>query len=178
MRVSSVPQRSARRSAKIAAFRQYQQLSRSFVTVNEKICQLRPVEDTLTPEEKNGRGDPAGGRPGNRPPADGHFGRLAQDGQRRLGSRRDAVGDCMHQVGAATLSHLLRLSGPRPATIACLRPASPFSTTHGRNNCSPSWDGSIVSGHTMFVRTATRDTFPAMRNWTWRGRNARRACVG
>ena len=119
MRVSSVPQRSARRSAKIAAFRQYQQLSRSFVTVNEKICQLRPVEDTLTPEEKNGRGHPAGGRPRNRPPADGHFGRLGQDGQRRLGSRRDAVGDCMHQVGAATLSHLLRLSGPRPATIAC-----------------------------------------------------------
>ena len=36
----------------IAAFREYQQLSRSFVTVNEKICQLRPVQDTLTPEGK------------------------------------------------------------------------------------------------------------------------------
>jgi hypothetical protein len=36
----------------IAAFRDYQELSRSFVAVNEKICRLRPVADTLTPEEK------------------------------------------------------------------------------------------------------------------------------
>src|SRR5450759_2425325 len=36
----------------IAAFRDYQQLSRNFVDVNEKICRARPVEDTLTPEEK------------------------------------------------------------------------------------------------------------------------------
>jgi hypothetical protein len=27
-------------------------LSRDFVKVNEKICHMRPVEDTLTPEEK------------------------------------------------------------------------------------------------------------------------------
>jgi hypothetical protein len=39
----------------IAAFRDYQELSRSFVVVNEKICRLRPVEDTLTPEEKKRR---------------------------------------------------------------------------------------------------------------------------
>jgi hypothetical protein len=36
----------------VAAFRQYQQLSRSFVAVNEEICRTRPVEDTLTPQEK------------------------------------------------------------------------------------------------------------------------------
>ena len=39
----------------IAAFREYQQVSRSFIAVNEKICQLRPVEDSLTPEEKKRR---------------------------------------------------------------------------------------------------------------------------
>jgi len=39
----------------IAAFRDYQQLSRDFVEVNEKICRVRPVEDTLTPEEKKRR---------------------------------------------------------------------------------------------------------------------------
>jgi hypothetical protein len=39
----------------IAAFRDYQQLSRDFVDVNEKICRVRPVEDTLTPEEKKRR---------------------------------------------------------------------------------------------------------------------------
>ena len=36
----------------IETFRQYRQLERSFVEVNEKICRGRPVEDTLTPEEK------------------------------------------------------------------------------------------------------------------------------
>jgi hypothetical protein len=38
--------------AEVAAFRQYQQLSRSFVDVNEQICRARPVQDTLTPQEK------------------------------------------------------------------------------------------------------------------------------
>jgi hypothetical protein len=36
----------------IAEFRRFQELSRSFLEVNEKICRLRPVEETLTPEEK------------------------------------------------------------------------------------------------------------------------------
>ncbi|MEP6935715.1 MAG: DUF6788 family protein [Nitrospirota bacterium] len=36
----------------IATYRQYQELSRSLVTVNEEICQVRPVEATLTPLEK------------------------------------------------------------------------------------------------------------------------------
>ena len=50
----SFPSPAAQRKVEreIAAFRDYQQLSRSFVAVNEKICQLRPVEETLTPEEK------------------------------------------------------------------------------------------------------------------------------
>jgi hypothetical protein len=46
-------QRKAERE--IAEFRRYQQLSRSFVEVNEKICRLRPVEETLTPEGKKRR---------------------------------------------------------------------------------------------------------------------------
>jgi Family of unknown function (DUF6788) len=37
----------------IAEFRKFQQLSRSFLAVNEKICQLRPVEEEpLTEPEK------------------------------------------------------------------------------------------------------------------------------
>lgn len=43
-------QREAERE--IEAFRSYRQLERSFVEVNEKICRARPVEDTLTPQEK------------------------------------------------------------------------------------------------------------------------------
>ena len=43
-------QRKAERE--IEAFRRYRQLERSFVEVNEKICRARPVEDTLTAQEK------------------------------------------------------------------------------------------------------------------------------
>lgn len=43
-------QRKAERE--IEAFRQYQELSRSFVAINEQICRLRPVEDSLSPQEK------------------------------------------------------------------------------------------------------------------------------
>jgi hypothetical protein len=36
----------------IAEFRNYQQLSRELVDVSEQVCRLRPLEETLTPEEK------------------------------------------------------------------------------------------------------------------------------
>jgi len=36
----------------ISEFRKYQQLSHELVEVSEQICRLRPVEDTLTPQEK------------------------------------------------------------------------------------------------------------------------------
>ena len=36
----------------IAEFRDYQRLGRELVEVNEKICRLRPLEQTLTPQEK------------------------------------------------------------------------------------------------------------------------------
>jgi hypothetical protein len=43
-------QRKAERE--IAGFRRYQELSRELVATNEKICRARPVEETLTPQEK------------------------------------------------------------------------------------------------------------------------------
>jgi hypothetical protein len=39
----------------IAEFRKYQELSRAFVEVSEKICRARPAEDTLSSEEKKRR---------------------------------------------------------------------------------------------------------------------------
>ena len=36
----------------IAEFRHYQRLGQELVEVSEQICRLRPVEETLTPEEK------------------------------------------------------------------------------------------------------------------------------
>ena len=39
----------------VAEFHRFQKLSGEVVEVSEKICALRPVEDTLTPEEKKRR---------------------------------------------------------------------------------------------------------------------------
>jgi hypothetical protein len=36
----------------VEAFHRFRQLSQQLLEVNEKICRARPVEDTLTPEEK------------------------------------------------------------------------------------------------------------------------------
>jgi hypothetical protein len=50
----ALPTPSAVRKAEqeIAEFRKYQQLSRAFVEVNEKICRLRPLEETAAVQEK------------------------------------------------------------------------------------------------------------------------------
>ena len=39
----------------VAEFHRFRELSQSLVEVNEKICQARPVEDTLTAQEKKRR---------------------------------------------------------------------------------------------------------------------------
>jgi hypothetical protein len=44
----------------IAEFRNYQQLGHELVEVSEQICRLRPIEETLTPEEKKRRKRSAG----------------------------------------------------------------------------------------------------------------------
>ena len=41
--------------AEVAEFHRFRELSQSLVEVNEKICQARPVEDTLTQQEKKRR---------------------------------------------------------------------------------------------------------------------------
>lgn len=53
----ALPTRAAVRKAEreIAEFRDYQRLGRELVEVNEKICRLRPVEETQTPQEKKRR---------------------------------------------------------------------------------------------------------------------------
>ena len=40
----------------VAAFHRFQELCGELVEISEKICALRPVEDTLTPEEKKPHG--------------------------------------------------------------------------------------------------------------------------
>jgi hypothetical protein len=69
----------------IAEFRKYQELSRAFVEVNEKICHARPVEDTLTPEEKNRGRDPNGGRARSNDAVVPHLCRAQADWRHRPG---------------------------------------------------------------------------------------------
>lgn len=45
--------------AEIAEFRKFQQLSRSFLNVNEKICRLRPVEEQSLNEQEKKRRTPS-----------------------------------------------------------------------------------------------------------------------
>ena len=46
-------QRKAERE--VAEFARYRELSRAFIDVNAQICRARPVEETLSPEEKKRR---------------------------------------------------------------------------------------------------------------------------
>lgn len=39
----------------VEAFHRFRELSRQLLAVNERICQLRPVDETLTPQEKKQR---------------------------------------------------------------------------------------------------------------------------
>jgi hypothetical protein len=50
----SLPDSAAQKKAEreIAEFRSFEQLVREFVAVNALICRARPVQDTLTPQEK------------------------------------------------------------------------------------------------------------------------------
>jgi len=56
-RTETFPSPAAWRKAKqeVEAFHRFQQLCAQIVEVNERICELRPVGDTLTPEEKKRR---------------------------------------------------------------------------------------------------------------------------
>jgi hypothetical protein len=104
----------------IAAVRKYQQLSRSFATVNEKICQWRPVEIPLLLRQKTAEAiqQEVGQEIGRLLTV--IFGGWRRTGRIDLEAVEMLVRDCMHQVGAATLSRLLSLSGPRPATVECV----------------------------------------------------------
>ena len=39
----------------VEAFHRFRQLNQALLEINERICQARPVEDTLTPQEKKRR---------------------------------------------------------------------------------------------------------------------------
>jgi hypothetical protein len=53
----SFPTPAAQRKAEreVAEFQKYRELSRAFVATNEEVCRARPVDDTLSPQEKKRR---------------------------------------------------------------------------------------------------------------------------
>lgn len=55
-------QRKAERE--LESFRHYQELSRAYVEVNAQICRARPVEDSLSPQEKKRPKPSSARRPG------------------------------------------------------------------------------------------------------------------
>ena len=63
---SASPAEFRKAQREVEAFHQFRELSHEPLEVNEKICRARPVEDTLTPQEKNCRSDPAGSRTGSK----------------------------------------------------------------------------------------------------------------
>jgi len=48
----STPAAVRKAEQEVAEFRHYRQLSHELVEVSERVCRLRPVADTLSPEEK------------------------------------------------------------------------------------------------------------------------------
>ena len=48
----SSPSELRKAQSEVEVFHRFQRLSRELLEVNEKICRARPVEDTLTPQEK------------------------------------------------------------------------------------------------------------------------------
>lgn len=48
----SSPAELRKAQSEVEAFHRFRQLSQELLEINEKICRARPVEDTLTPQEK------------------------------------------------------------------------------------------------------------------------------
>src|SRR5260370_40660642 len=57
----------------VAACHRFRQLSQELLEVNETICPARPVQDTLSPQKKNGQNDPSRNRARNRSVLADHF---------------------------------------------------------------------------------------------------------
>ena len=49
------PAQRRKAQCEVEAFHRFRELSRQLLAVNEKICPLRPVDETLTPQEKKRR---------------------------------------------------------------------------------------------------------------------------
>ena len=88
----SFPNPAALRKAQqeVSEFHRLQKLNDELISINEKICDLRPVEQQRggwTEQEKNGCCNPSGDCAGSKPTAEPHIRRTAQQRPNRSGSR-------------------------------------------------------------------------------------------
>ncbi len=96
----------------MATFHRFHQLCSQLIEVSEKICVLRPVEETLTPEEKNGADDPIGDRAGSNHPVGARFAERRRSGTTDLEALEMALRTAMHHAGAVALIGLLKAGEP------------------------------------------------------------------
>ena len=111
---SPVDLRKAQRE--VDAFHRFQGLCAQIVVVNERICGLRPLEQTLTHQEKNGRSDPAGSRLRSRPTAASGLSGAPQ----KRGAGSGSLGDG-HAIGHASgrgrgLGSVVAVRSPQPGS--------------------------------------------------------------
>jgi hypothetical protein len=106
----SAAQKKAERE--IAEFRRFEQLIREFIEVNALICRTRPAEDTLAPQEKNGRGDPYGNRTRSNHAVGPYLRRAEADRRHGSGSGGDGLPRLSASGRAAALTQLLQFPEP------------------------------------------------------------------
>jgi len=87
----STPAERRKAEREVAEYHRFRELSGSLVEVNEKICRSRSVEDTLTPQEKNGGSDPRRNRARSNDAVVPHLCRTETDRRDGSGSGGDGL---------------------------------------------------------------------------------------
>ncbi len=104
----------------IAEFRKFQELSRSFVDLNEKICRLRPVpEQPFSEQEKKADAIQQEVTREVEQLLRTIFTGMRKTGQLDLEAVEMPIRSAMRQAGASTLTELLRFPAPNQRALPC-----------------------------------------------------------
>ena len=175
------PSPAALRKAKqeVAEFHRFQTLCGEIVEISEKICALRPVADTLTPEEKTAEAIHAEIA---REVAT-LLGRIFAEQKQTGGLDLEAVGmgfrAALHQAGAAALSELLQFETPPPDRRQ-LRCGCGHQAQYQELRSRPvltvlGWTRVTQPG--ICVSTAMKVSFPTTSHWISKRRTFPRGCA-
>ncbi len=115
---SPAEQRKAQRE--VEAFHRFRELSRQLLEVNERICRARPLEDTLSAQEKKGRSDPARSAREIATLLEVVFTGLHKSGRFDLEAVEMAVRAAAHQLGAKMLEELVNAPADPARIVPCI----------------------------------------------------------